>query len=119
MRYYQFEEKHLFLIINLVLILNITPGLLYSQIESVWVLGDGYKVFRDDLQHPGKKKNYSWDGTKIQMSGLYNEVLALQVIVESGTQGAGKVEVAVDGLTNKSGKTIGGNTLKYGPSEYY
>jgi hypothetical protein len=94
----------------------VLPCSSYSQVREVWVLGDGEKVFRDDLDHPSKKGNHLWDGNRIRMTALYNEVLAFQVIVESGSQGAEKVEVAIDGLTHKSGKTIGGSTLKYGPA---
>jgi hypothetical protein len=87
-----------------------------AQIKQIWALGDGEKVFRDDLNHPDKNKNFIWDGETIHLKGLYNEVLAFQVIVESGASEEKGIEVSIDGLLNKkSGKIIGGNTLKYGP----
>ncbi|MEO9022951.1 MAG: hypothetical protein ABI237_03860 [Ginsengibacter sp.] len=87
----------------------------FAQIKTVWALGDGEKVFRNDLNHPDKIKNFTWDGKTIRLKGLYNEVLAFQVIVESGSGGARNVELSVDAPLDKmSGKTIGGNTLKYG-----
>ena len=104
-------------LLSLMAIFFILPGTLFSQIKAVWALGDGEKVFREDLQHPSKNGNFIWDGKTIHLKGLYNEVLAFQVIIETGSDGAGPVEVAVDGPVNKSsGRTIGGNSLKYGPA---
>ncbi len=88
----------------------------YSQIQTVWALGDGEKVLRENLNHPDKKGNFTWDGKTIRIKGLYNEVLAFQVILETGQEGATGIEIAVENPVNKqSGKVIGGNTLKYGP----
>ena len=87
-----------------------------SQVKTVWALGDGEKVFRDDLQHPDKNGNATWDGKTIRLKGLYNEVLAFQVVVETGADTARSIELAVVNPTHKaSGKTIGGSTLKHGP----
>ena len=89
----------------------------HGQIKEAWALGDGEKVFRNDLDHPSKKGNYIWDGKVIRLKGLYNEVLGVQVILEAATDTAKAVELTVDLPVNKkSGKIIGGNTLKYGPS---
>ncbi len=86
-----------------------------AQINKVWALGDGEKVFRDDLHHPSRQKNLTWDGTTIRLQGGYNEVLAFQIIVESGAKGINHLEVSVDApLNQNSGRIIGANTLKYG-----
>ena len=91
------------------------PSVGIAQIKQIWALGDGEKVYRDDQDHPDKKGNYIWDGKTIHLKGLYNEVLAFQVIVETDLQGAKGIELSVDAPVNKpSGKIIGGNTLKYG-----
>ena len=88
-----------------------------GQVKNVWVLGDGEKIFRDDREHPDKNGNFIWDGKAIRLNGLYNEVLAFQVIVETDKVPVENVHVSVDMPVNKaSGKIIGGNTLKYGPS---
>lgn len=93
------------------------PTTSHAQIKNVWALGDGEKVFRNDLDHPSKKGNYTWDGKVIRLKGLYNEVLGMQVILETAKDSAKSVELTVDLPVNKeSGKVIGGNTLKYGPS---
>ena len=108
------ERKNLFCkaILSVVFLL---PVYGFTQIKTVWALGDGEKVFRNDLNHPDKIKNYTWDGKTIRLKGLYNEVLAFQVIVEAGTESVKNVELSVDAPINRtSGKVIGGNSLKYG-----
>jgi hypothetical protein len=88
----------------------------FTQIKNIWALGDGEKVFRNDLEHPSKNGNLAWDGKVIRLKGLYNEVMAFQVIVETGDDSVKNVDLSLDLPVNKSsGKTIGGNTLKYGP----
>jgi hypothetical protein len=88
-----------------------------SQIKEVWALGDGEKVYRNDLQHTDKNGNYTWHGDTIRIEGLYNEVLAFQVIVETGVDSVKGIDLAVaDPVNKESGKVIGGNTLQYGPS---
>ncbi len=95
----------------------INTGFIFSQVNYVWALGDGEKIFRDELNHPAKKGNYTWDGNTIRLKGFYNEILAFQIIVETGEEEAENVVIAMDNPTNKlSGKAIGGNTLKYGPA---
>lgn len=92
------------------------PAVAGAQIKTVWALGDGEKVFRDDTAHRDKKSNAVWDGKTIRLKGLYNEVLQFQVIVETGVDTATGVEVAVTAPVHKgSGKVLGGTTLKYGP----
>jgi hypothetical protein len=87
-----------------------------AQVKYVWALGDGEKVFRNEDSHPDKNKNNIWDGKTIRLKGLYNEVLAFQVIIETDKQGAKAVEINVDAPVEKiSSYVIGGNTLKYGP----
>jgi hypothetical protein len=87
-----------------------------SQVSKVWALGDGEKVFRNDLEHPDKIGNAIWDGKAIRLKGLYNEVLAFQVIVEGGKDTTRSIDVAVRYPANKpSGKSIGGSTVKHGP----
>jgi hypothetical protein len=87
-----------------------------AQVTGIWALGDGEKIFRDDLHPASKEKNYTWDGHTIRLKGLYNEVLAFQVIVTTGQKGASGVELAITLPEHQpSGRTIGGNTLSYGP----
>ncbi len=88
----------------------------FSQVRNAWVLGDGEKVFRNEDHHPDKSGNFVWDGKTIRLKGLYNEVLAFQVIVEADKSGATALEISVEAPVERlSNKVIGGNTLKYGP----
>src|SRR5512133_1430290 len=83
----------------------------FSQVKNVWALGDGEKVFRNDNTHPERKGNLVWDGERIRLKGLYNEVLAFQVIAETDLKGAQGIDVSVEApIEKKSGKVIGGNT---------
>ena len=102
----------LFLISSLIF-----PSAVTSQVNNIWAVGDGEKVYKNDLNHPFKHKNFIWDGKSIKLSGLYNEVLAFQLIVEAGGEGAEKLEIAINHPVHKpSGKVIGGSTFKYGTS---
>src|SRR5690606_9991133 len=88
-----------------------------AQALKVWALGDGEKVYREDFAHPDKNGNSIWDGKTLRLKGLYNEILAFQVIVETGKDSARSIDLSLDLPVHKtSGKVIGGNTLAYGPS---
>jgi len=64
----------------LVLIFFVTG--LNAQVVSVWAVGDGEKIFKHDTGHPAKTKNSIWDEERIDLRGLYNEILGFQIIVE-------------------------------------
>jgi hypothetical protein len=92
------------------------PAAVFAQVEQIWALGDGEKIFREDLNHPDKNGNHVWDGETLHLKGLFNEVMAFQVIAETGPEGADALEISIEAPVNRrSGKSIGGNTLKYGP----
>lgn len=108
-----FINTRVLIILSLLLQL---PVIGFSQVKNVWALGDGEKVFRNEDNHPDKNGNFVWDGKTIRLKGLYNEVLAFQVIVEADKQGATAIELSVEAPVERlSNKVIGGNTLKYGP----
>jgi hypothetical protein len=98
------------------LLLTIMYIPMQAQIGNIWALGDGEKVYRNNDHHPDKAGNNIWDGKSIHLKGMYNEVIAFQVILEAGKQGASGINIAIEAPIQKtSGKTIGANTLKYGP----
>lgn len=74
-----------------------TPG-----IDRIWVVDDGVKVLRDDLDHPAASgsKNPVWDGEVIRLFGARNEVVAFQVILQSGPEGASRIDMEVSDLQN-------------------
>src|SRR6266487_6739073 len=82
--------------IYLLLFLLLFHHAAFEQIKKIWALGDGEKVFCNDQDHPDKNGNFIWDGKTIHLKGLYNEVLAFQVIVETDLQGAKGIELSVE-----------------------
>lgn len=108
-----FAFRRTWMLIGL-LFLQLPAG--FTQIRHVWALSDGEKVYRNDDRHPLRNGNGIWDGKSIRLQGLYNEVLAFQVILEVDKQGAKAIEICVDAPVEKgSDRVIGGTTLKYGP----
>ncbi len=89
-----------------------------ARVVEAWVLGDGEKVFRYEADHPSRIANSVWDGGTMRLRGLYNEVLAFQVIAVADSEGARAVEIAVSApIHAKSGRAIGGGApLRYGPA---
>ncbi|MBN2290748.1 MAG: dockerin type I repeat-containing protein, partial [Candidatus Glassbacteria bacterium] len=87
------------------------------SIGSVWALGDGEKIFRDETDHFSRSGNSVWNGDTIRLEGLYNEVLAFQVMIAAGNNSALKVSLSIDCPENEgSSRVIGapGGTA-YGP----
>lgn len=91
-----------------------------AQIASVWAVGDGEKIFKDDTDHSAKSGNSIWDGESVNLRGLYNEVLGFQIIVEVDSIGAKGLEISMDPpVHQKSGMIIGGSgAIKYGDKGY-
>ncbi|UCF35705.1 MAG: DUF4091 domain-containing protein [Acidobacteriota bacterium] len=94
-----------------------TMGPAQAKVLKVWAVNDGEKVYRYQAEHPGRNMNSVWDGERIRLRGLYNEILGFQVIVETDTEGAEALELHVSALADPTtGKMIGGSTgPKYGP----
>lgn len=110
----KFAKNRVLLIICLLFLFQLNG---FAQFKYAWAIGDGEKIFRNEDNHPDKNKNNVWDGKTIRLKGLYNEVLAFQVIVEVEKQGANAIEISVEApVERSSNKVIGGNTLKYGPN---
>ena len=104
----------------LLLALILHPFYSNAQVLSVWAIGDGEKVFKFDTDHFAKEKNNIWDGEKISLRGVYNEVLGFQVIVEVDSTGAEGLEISMSTPVNKkSGSVIAGSgAIKYGDHGY-
>ncbi len=89
---------------------------LHAGITGVWVAGGSEKVYRFQDNHPCRGGSTVWDGKTIRLTGLYNEVLDFQVIVETDSLGAGAVEVQVTPPVNAGGRAIGNEQPgNYGP----
>lgn len=91
-----------------------------SQIVNVWAVGDGEKIFKYDTDHPAEQRNSIWDGQRIWLRGLYNEVLGVQIIVEVDSTGASGLEISMAPPVHKNtGAVFGGSgAIKYGDQGY-
>src|SRR5678815_653870 len=79
---------------------SLTP----AAVRSVWAVNDGEKIARDDLNNPNKSTNSAWDGHKIKIFGARNEIIAFQLIIEADNNGIDRLTVALNGLSQNSGK---------------
>ena len=91
-----------------------------AEITGVWAVNDGEKIFRYDTDNPLKKGNSIWDGEKIHLRGLYNEVLGVQIIVELDSTGDRALEITMTPpVHKKTGTVMGGSgAVPYGDDGY-
>jgi len=75
-----------------------------NSVGAVWAVSDGEKVERDDLNNPLKHGNSVWDGKRIKLFGGRNEVIAFQLIVETGPAGIKQLSAELRELALKGGK---------------
>lgn len=101
-------------------LISLTSHAVRSEITDVWAVGDGEKVFRFDTSHPAKHKNSIWDGNKIRLRGLYNEVLGFQIIVELDSMGAEAIELSMSPPVQKKTSKLmcGSGSIAYGDNGY-
>ena len=71
-----------------------------AGLRRVWAVDDSEKVRKYDLSHPlaDSPQNPVWDGARIRLFGARNEVVAFQLIMEAGPQGAADLDLRVSGL---------------------
>ncbi len=87
---------------------------LQAQIQHIWVVGDGEKIFRTGLDASQKKLNAVWNGKTIQLKGLYNEVVSFQVVLEVDTIGAKQVTIEMRPFVQQNGhQAFGGGNSAY------
>jgi hypothetical protein len=48
----------------------------WADVRAIWAIGDGDKVDRDEVAHPGRQANAVWDGTRVRVFGARNEIVA-------------------------------------------
>src|SRR3982751_4358129 len=72
--------------------------------QAIWAVSDGEKIEQDELNSPYKRGNAVWDGKKIKLFGARNEVIAFQMIVESGATGIKQFTAALRELKKKGGQ---------------
>ncbi len=92
----------------------------YTSVADHWAVGDGEKIFRSETSHFSRDSNSVYNGREILLRGLYNEVLAFQVLLVADSAGANGVEVHLDSLVHvRTGAVLGGGSASpYGPAGY-
>ncbi|MBW7996550.1 MAG: DUF4091 domain-containing protein [Candidatus Glassbacteria bacterium] len=92
----------------------------YTSLVGKWAVGDGEKIFRDEIFHFSRDSNSVWNGSEIALRGLYNEILGFQVILVADSAGADGMEIRLDSLVHAAtGAVLGGLfAIPYGPAGY-
>ncbi|MGB2868139.1 MAG: hypothetical protein WBD36_06800, partial [Bacteroidota bacterium] len=69
-------------------------------INRIWAVDDCEKIRQDDLNHPlaQSSNNPVWNDKRVAIFGARNEIVAFQVVIESGKQGAKHVSVSLKSL---------------------
>jgi hypothetical protein len=88
----------------LALSLSIGHGATTANVRAIWAVSDGEKIERDELNSPHRRGNAVWDGKKIKLFGARNEVIAFQLIVETGASGIKQLSATLRELTLKDGR---------------
>jgi hypothetical protein len=79
--------------------------------SPVWAVSDGEKIERDDLASPLEARNAVWDGRAVHLAAARNEIVAFQVIVESGSAGIRALSASLPELRRRGGA----DTIAYAP----
>ncbi|HVR70322.1 MAG TPA: hypothetical protein VMT87_05700 [Vicinamibacteria bacterium] len=75
-----------------------------AGVARVWAVSDGEKIERNDLASPLRGGNSAWDGRRVRLFGARNEVLAVQVVVESDARGIGALSASLPELRRRAGE---------------
>ena len=91
-----------------------------NGITRIWAVDDSEKIKRGDLKHPlaNSPENAVWDGEKIRIFGARNEVVAFQLIIQAGGNGAKRVDVRVSDLSMWPYKIPGSESGSSDPFDY-
>jgi len=89
-----------------------------TNITKVYAIDDGEKVKQTDLKYPLEDKNGVWDGSKVSLAGMKNEIVAFQIIIESENASAVNVDVDFDSLSNGADVIKNSDVSKGDPYDY-
>jgi hypothetical protein len=84
-------------------LLGVLPHVCGAGARAIWGVNDSEKVDRDDLNHPCKNSNSTWDGKTVRLFGARNEIVAFQLIVEADGKGIERLSARLPGLAQKGG----------------
>ena len=84
-----------------------------TALRDIWAVDDGEKIFRDNISSSLKsgENNTVWDGRRVRLFAARNEVVAFQLILEAGGDGARQVNVTISDLTNGEARIRGSHPL--------
>src|SRR5262245_52455528 len=82
----------------------LNAGAVAQTSRAIWAVSDGEKIECGDLNSRYKRGNSVWDGKRIKLFGARNEVIAFQLIVESGDSGVKQLSAALPELRLKDGR---------------
>jgi len=87
-------------VVMVVLVCGGLPGRVRAELSEVWAVDDGTKVKRDDVEHPLRLGNGSFDRSarRVRLFGLRDEVVAFQVILLGGASETRGVRVRTGGV---------------------
>jgi hypothetical protein len=92
----------------------------YSGINRVWAIDDGEKIRKDDIDNPlaSDPNNVVWANDRINLFGGRNEIVAFQIIIQAGKNGASGVNVIISNLVNGTSVIPGSATGPSDPFDY-
>jgi hypothetical protein len=92
----------------------------FTQIKRVWAVDDGEKIKKEDLNNPlsTDPANTVWKNNSINVFGARNEIIAFQIIIQSGKNGAKNVNVTISDLKNGSSVIPGSAIGNIDPYDY-
>ena len=84
-----------------------------TALRDIWAVDDGEKIFRDNLNSSLKsgENNTVWDGRRVRLFAARNEVVAFQLILEAGDDGASQVNVTISDWTAGEARIRGSHPL--------
>ena len=73
-----------------------------EEISRIWAIDDSEKIMKQDLNNTlaSDINNQVWDGQKVKIFGAKNEIVAFQLILQSGSAGANNVDVSLPSLSS-------------------
>jgi len=78
-----------------------------NDITGVWAQTGEDKVFLDELrENASPQTNSIWDGTKVSINGMKNEIVGFNLVLEAAGSAANTVTVTIDDLQEPGTNTI-------------
>ena len=97
------QRIEVFALLVLCLVTSVAAPARAAGIAHVWAVNDGEKVKRDDLANINRARNSVWDGQKVTVFGARNEIVAFQLVIQAGAEGAKAVDVMLPELVHRDG----------------